>query len=239
MEILIGREAGSARLLVRVDGKDKFYGNAGSVPNSVSRKHCKLVRDSNNCWSIVNVKPENITYVKGMQVDTKHIAIDDVIELGKDRYLLNLKAIVAVIEKEHPRSYSISPLEKVWTDYHQTKLNIQIKEKKSAAIRSVTGIFSMSAVACGFIPGIADVVALRVFLYAIGFLVGIYFFVVTYRSSSKLPLFMDKLERDFRKNYACPNPDCKRFMGNQPYEDVRRMGSCPYCKSQFTDEHTS
>lgn len=239
MELVLGRESGASRLHIVVNGKDCFYGAAGSVPRSVSRQHCKLIVDDSGNYTIVNLKPENVTYVNGLPVASKRFQPKtDQVELGADRYQLAVPVILKALlgDKEPPKTYSIAHLEKVWDEYHDTKLDMQIKEKKTAAIRSVTGVFSMAAVACGFIPGIAELTALRVLLYAVGLLLAVYFFVKLYRSSSEQPKFMDALDKKFRRNYVCPNPDCKQFMGYQPYEELRRKTTCPCCRSKLTDK---
>lgn len=239
MELIFGRESGASRLHIVVNGKDCFYGAAGSVPRSVSRQHCKLVIDDSGNYTIVNLKPENVTYVNGLPVASKRIRPDeDHVELGAEHYGLAVSAIMKALfgSKEPLKPYSIVPLEKVWNEYHDTKLEIQIKEKKTAAIRSVTGMFSMAAVACGFIPGIASLTALRVLLYAVGLLLAVYFFVKLYRSSSEQPKFMDALDKKFRRNYVCPNPDCGQFMGYLPYEELKKKTTCPYCKCKLTDK---
>ena len=44
MEILIGREnTNPRRLQISVGDVVKLYGETGSVPKSVSRRHCKLI----------------------------------------------------------------------------------------------------------------------------------------------------------------------------------------------------
>lgn len=235
MELIIGRESGASRLRISVNSQDHFLGNANSVPKSVSRQHCKLVTDGKGNCVIYNSKPENVTYVNGVQVDTKHIAMKDRIELGTDRYYLNIEAILKALDGTVPKSYSIRHLQKVWDDFHDAKLQIQIKEKKSAAIRSITGVFSMSAIFCGFIPGIADIPALRVVLYSAGLLLAVYFFVVTYRSSSELPKYLDNMDKKFHQDYVCPNPECHHFMGYQQYDDIKKTPGCPYCKSKYTE----
>ena len=113
---------------------------------------------------------------------------------------------------------------------------MQIKERKAGAIRSVTGVFSMAAVACGFIPGIAELTALRILLYAIGLLLAVYFFVKLYRSSSEQPKILDALDKKFRSNYVCPNPECGQFMGYQPYDELKKKPACPCCKSKFAEK---
>lgn len=236
MELIIGREAGASRLRISINNQDRFWGNANSVPKSVSRQHCKVVTDDKGGYIITNLKPENVTYVNGVQIESKHISGKDRIELGADRYFMDIAAIIKGLGASIPKSFSIRHLQEVWDEFHDTKLQIQIKEKKSAAIRSVTGVFSMSAIFCGFIPGIADLPALRVILYSAGLLLAIYFFVITYRSSSTLPKFLDDLDKKFHKDYVCPNPECHHFMGYQQYDDLKKMTSCPYCKSKFTEK---
>ncbi len=239
MELILGRESGNGRLHIVVNGKDCFYGTAGSVPRSVSRQHCKLVIGDDGNYTIVNLKPENVTYVNGVSVVSKRIVPKtDRVELGGERYLLPITVILKAVlgGAEPPKTYSIAHLQKVWDEYHDTKLEIQIKEKKTAAIRSVTGMFSMAAVACGFIPGISDFTVLRILLYAVGFLLAIYFFVKLYRSSSEMPRFMDALDKKFRKEYVCPNPDCNKFMGYVPYEELKNQTRCPSCKSKLVEK---
>lgn len=236
MELIIGRESGTSRLRISVNNQDHFFGSTNSVPKSVSRQHCKLTIDDLGNGTIINLKPENITYVNETQVESKHISAKDRIELGSDRYYLDLNAILKGLKSMIPRSYSISHLQKIWDDFHDIKLQIQIKEKKSAAIRSVTGVFSMSAIFCGFIPGISDILALRVILYTTGLLLAIYFFAITYKSSSELPKYLDDLDKKFHKDYVCPNPECHHFMGYQQYDDLKKMPSCPYCKAQYTEK---
>lgn len=236
MELIIGRESGASRLRISINGQDHFWGNTNSVPKSVSRQHCRLVTDEKGGYVITNLKPENITYVNSIQVESKHITNKDRIELGADRYYLDIVTILKGLGGVIPESYSIRHLEKIWDENHDTKLQIQIKEKKSAAIRSVTGVFSMSAIFCGFIPGIADIPALRVMLYSAGLLLAVYFFVVTYRSSSQLPKFLDDMDKKFHKDYVCPNPECHHFMGYQQYDDLKKMTSCPYCKAKYTEK---
>lgn len=233
MEIVIGRESPNSRLRISVDNKDFFLGENGSVPKSVSRQHCKLTIKEKGNYVITNIR--NITYVNGVEVESKHITDNDCVELGSDRYYLNIAAICKIIANASPSTYSIRHLEKVWDEFHDTKLRIQIKEKKSVAIRSVTSVFSMSAIFCGFIPGIAEYTSLRVALYSAGLLLGVYFFIVTYRSSSTLPKFLDDLDKKFHKDYVCPNPDCHHFMGYQQYDDLKKMPGCPYCKSKYTN----
>lgn len=235
MDIIIGREGESSRLhLVGSGNKEKFIGYPGSVPRSVSRTHCKLTVDEKLNMSVTNLKAENSTFVNGVAVLSKHITAKDVVELGGDRYRLDVEAVLKAFGGNLPRIYSIKHLEQVWNHYHDTKLNVQIKERRANAIRSVSGIFSMMSIACGFIPGID--MTFRIVLYAVALLLGIYFFFGSYRSSSETPKFLDDLDRQFHDDYVCPNPECHHFMGYQPYKELKKNGGCLYCKALFTED---
>jgi pSer/pThr/pTyr-binding forkhead associated (FHA) protein len=94
MELIIGREAGASRLRISINNQDRFWGNANSVPKSVSRQHCKVVTDDKGGYIITNLKPENVTYVNGVQIESKHISGKDRIELGADRYFMDIAAII-------------------------------------------------------------------------------------------------------------------------------------------------
>lgn len=149
MDVLIGREGGRSRLRVSVYQQDKFCGNPGSVPKSVSRQHCKLTVGDDGSMVIANLKPDIDTYVNGLQIEKKQISMNDRVELGQDRYLLNLDMIMNIITNTVPSSYSIQHLKEVWEIYHEEKLKIQIKERRFNAISSISGVFSMSAVVLG------------------------------------------------------------------------------------------
>ena len=188
MEVIIGRESGSSRLHISGYNLEKFLGNPGSVPKSVSRQHCKLSVDAQGNCTIINLKPENCTLVNGVAIESKHITFSDRVELGPEHFRINQKEIIeSVTGKEMPQTFSILPLQRVWDEYNDKKLQFQIKERKSASVQSVVGIISMLSIACGFIPGIP--LGLRVVLYLIALVLGIYFFVIRYKQSEEAPLY--------------------------------------------------
>ena len=127
MELIIGRDAGASRLRISINNQDRFWGNANSVPKSVSRQHCKVVTDDKGGYIITNLKPENVTYVNGVQIESMHISGKDRIELGADRYFMDIAAIIKGLGASIPKSFSIGHLLEVWDEFHVTKLQIQIK----------------------------------------------------------------------------------------------------------------
>lgn len=235
MEVIIGRESGSSRLHISGYNLEKFLGNPGSVPKSVSRQHCKLSVDAQGNCTIINLKPENCTLVNGVAVESKHITFSDRVELGPEHFRINQKEIIeSVTGKEMPQTFSILPLQRVWDEYNDKKLQFQIKERKSASVQSVVGIISMLSIACGFIPGIP--LGLRVVLYLIALVLGIYFFVIRYKQSGEAPLYLADLDKKFHEDYVCPNPKCRRFLGYSPYSDLRKTKGCYQCNAKYTEE---
>ncbi len=243
MELTIGREEGKQRLQVTSDnGTVKYYGNPGSVPKSVSRQHCKLQVINENELLIINIKPANKTLVNGIAVMQKHIGYNDLVELGKDRYILSLSAIVNAFS-QHPTyqtgnqdqqqapSYSIAHLEKIWNDYNQAKLDAQIQQAKENAISSVTGLFSMAAIMAGFIPGVPFII--RAAIYVVAFALAGFFFYSRIRKASYYPKFYQELDKKLHKDYICPNPNCGRFLGYQPYDDLIKNKKCFTCGCEY------
>lgn len=235
MEVILGRESGTSRLHISGYNIEKFLGNPGSVPRSVSRQHCKLSVDTQGNCIITNLKPENVTFVNGVTVESKHIIFSDQVELGTEHYQINVKEIIeSVTGKEVPETYSILPLKRIWDEYNDAKLQFQIKERKSASIQSVVGIISMLSIACTFISGIS--ITLRIVLYSIALVLAIYFFITRYKQSDKAPRFLADLDKKFHEEYVCPNPKCRRFLGYSPYSDLRKTKGCYQCNAKYTEE---
>lgn len=131
MELIIGREAGASRLRISINNQDRFWGNANSVPKSVSRQHCKVVTDDKGGYIITNLKPENVTYVNGVQIESKHISGKDRIELGADRYFMDIAAIIKGLGASIPKSFSIRHLQEVWDEFIIRKSKFPQNPKRS------------------------------------------------------------------------------------------------------------
>ena len=139
MDIIIGRESGVAepRLCLKTGNITKYIGAAGSVPRSVSRSHCVITLDEGNNLSIKNVSDQNALYVNGMEYKSKSITDSDLVELGPEKYRLDVTAVIKAFKTPastpsnnsapNVKSYNISSLKRVWNDYTQAKLDIQIR----------------------------------------------------------------------------------------------------------------
>lgn len=223
MEIIIGRNANNGKLLLTVDGKDQQQlTTSGSVSPSVGTAHCKLTI-INGQMRLRNLDINNYTYVNGQSIESKAITQNDQIVLGSEGYLLDwnlLKPFTPI---------DIRPLKKVWEDFEQQNIQIQIEDRKFNALRSATGIITMLAIALSIATGGKSI--WYIVLYGIAIAISVICFIKAYRDSSKLPQKRQELNKIFQHDYVCPH--CGHFMGNQPYDILAQNGCCPYCRKQF------
>lgn len=212
MEIIIGRDIQSGKLSLKVDGKGEIQG----------QQHCKLTIN-NGQMRLNNLDVNNYTYVNGQSIESKAVTLNDMIELGKDHYLLDWSQLKPYLPID------IGPLKLVWEEYERQNLKLQIKERKFNALRSATGLITMIAIVLSLASGGRNKWYLM--LYAIAIIISVAFFIKAYIDSSKLPQKRQDLSKQFQRDYVCPH--CGHFMGNQPFDILVQNSSCPYCKKQF------
>lgn len=231
-EAIIGRQHGTNCLLMKV--KDKGYplsGN-GTVPNTVSSSHCKLTVDDDGTWRLSNIKAELDTFVDGLQIDTKRVSPNSRVELGANHFVLDMHKVETIIKQLQPSVFSLRPLEQIWKDYDEEKLQMQNKEMKIANFQRLQGALSMSAMLLGFIPQLG---VFRWIIIGLALLIAIFFFIRGSQVSNSLPMKLKKLNDEFETKYLCPNPDCPRFMGYRPYNQLQYDKGCPHCQCKYTN----
>lgn len=242
MEIIIGREEGARRLHCIADGREFNVGQAGCVPASVSRKHCKIVINGSS-MSIENLKPHNITFVDGNQVFCKGITASSRVQLGNERFTVPLQQILQLATGQQtvgntgaPQqplapSFSLRPMEDVWNAYNQRNLDIVAEAAKSANRQKLQGILSMLGMCVGFIPGIDQ--TLRIVIIVGALLVAIYFFLKG-SNGDTVQQQQNDLDTEFAKKYKCPNPSCGKPFGRQPYHMIKYNKQCFACGCKYT-----
>ncbi|MBQ7422194.1 MAG: FHA domain-containing protein [Prevotella sp.] len=224
MDIIIGRNAQTRQLSVMKDGKTTLYGQAGSVPMDVSRQHMSLMAMGDGKWMLKNLNAQNVTFVNGVAAESKTVTEADKIELGNSRYQFPWKAI----QEKKEESVDIRPLAKVWEEYNEEKLQLQIAERKFNAARSAVGVITMLAIACSFILGHGPI---YLALYAVAIGVSILFAIRAYNNSSEIPKKQEALKKQFQRRYTCPK--CGHFMGWQDYDIIIQGDACPYCRTKY------
>ena len=231
MDLIIGRESGveKPRLAVEQNGRVSYWGKPGSVPMSVSRKHCHVTIGEDAIVSIEDITSNNFLYINGLDCKKKgNLKIGDTIELGPDKYRLDLEGIVKGLASQ--QSVSISHLEEVFNTYQQEKINTQVSQGRFNALSALPGVLSMTSIGLAvFIPNVRIVMIVIAAVFALAFA------LIRYRNASKLPLKTKQLEETFREKYVCPNPACGHFLGMTPYKELLKNRTCPYCKSKFTE----
>ena len=260
--ILIGKEPGQGRLLISVtaNGQTKAtaIGNMDSVPNCVSRckpaegiAHCRITIDANGGMTLTNLKPQNVTFVNGTEIVSKKVSPESRVELGKNRYPINLYTILSAASQivgtnnpvnppkpASPTNYprSIRHLERVWNDYDKALYDIQIRQKKDGIFRSLYMPIIVASTLLGYALNFLGIDknltgVLSIFLYIIAASVlfyGIYKFVKD-KSIEERKELNDK----FQDDYICPH--CNHFLGFQAYKILKQNTNCPYCKGGFTE----
>lgn len=251
--ILIGKEPGNGRLLIAVKGggsiKTAIIGEIGCVPGTVSRckpaedvGHCKLTIDQNSNMTLTNLKPQNVTYVNGTEIMTKRVSPDSEIALGKDRYSINLNSILEIAKKlvgqgaaqgqQKQIEVSIKPLKKVWGDYNKQLKAIKIRQKNIGIFARVPIVFTMLGGGVStLMPDIRPYAIVFTFIALVITVIGIYK-QVTDKSMDE----QEKLTEKFQNTYVCPNPECRHFVGNQPYNILRQNKKCPYCGCKYSEK---
>lgn len=231
-EIIVGREEHSEnpRLAVNIGGNISYVGKPGCVTKHISRKHCKIVVEDDKSVSVYDLTSDNYIFVNGKECkQKKHLSVADKVELGSDRYPLDLQALIAIASSS--QEYSIAHLEKVYTDYQKQKMDFQVKQGKIAALSMLPGGLSMIS---GVVALLIEDVRVPMLAVAAVSLVGI--FIVRYFGAESNPQKMKRIEDTFHERYVCPNPACHQFLGAKPYKDFKHIKSCPYCKAKWVNK---
>lgn len=239
MEIIIGREEGARRLHCIVGGREFYVGQAGSVPLSVSRRHCRITVNGSSI-NIENIKAQNVTYVDGNQIFSKGITPTSRVQLGEERYLVPLQQILQLAGaltvnggdgQKEPPTFSLKPMKAVWEEYDNRRMEIQNKAAKTANKQRLQGIFSMLGMCIGFISGIDP--AIRIVIIVVALSIGIYFFVKGSIGTTVQQQLRD-LDEEYAKKYKCPNPACGNPFGPTPYWNIEHKKQCFTCGCKYT-----
>ncbi len=265
--LLIGKEPEKGCLLVAVCRNGHIVraftmGSAMSLPASVSRclpqqgvAHCKVDIDTQGMMTMTNLKWQNVTYVDGTDIQMPVIINEYYkrIELGRDRYQLNLNALLATASKmiggnggngggsgpEQPE-FSIAFLKRVWDDYDRQLMELQMAERKKANMSRLGGILSMLGMLLAVLPSMTDKVNIpdwvRFSMIGLALIIGIYTFVSSIRASDSFAVKKHKLDDQLYVRYVCPNPKCHHFMGMQPFVVIRQNKVCPYCRCKYSKD---
>lgn len=231
-EIIAGREEHSEnpRLALRIGGSISYMGKPGCVNKHMSRRHCRIVLEDDGSISVYDITSDNYITVNGKECKQKrHLAVSDTVEIGPDRYPLDLSAIVTLASSA--QEFSIAPLEAVFENYQKQKMQFQVQQGRINAISMLPGAISMIS---GCVAMIVESIRIPMLVVAAFFLICI--FVVRFLGAQSNPQKQRQMDEDFHDHYVCPNPACHQFLGAKPYKDLKHMKACPYCKAKWTNK---
>ena len=238
MDAFIGRNSTTNQLLVKINGREMNLGDENTVPTTVSEMHCQLHVGPNEKMKLVNLKPGlNYTWVNGNVIEEMTVEENSRIGLGPDEWSLDLKMVLDELRSMgylEKRPVSIAHLEEVYKRNHDKMFEVQVKQSRFQALRSITGILSPIAILIGFYLGAKDsYITLLIYVLLVGS--GIFFFLQQWKDSKRLLLLKEDIKNEFEKNYVCPNPECHRFLGSQSFDEVKKMKRCPHCLTPFKE----
>lgn len=228
MQVIIGRDAKTSQLAVVIGQQVVRLGTPGSVPQTVSRQHCRITATEDGLYQVENLKEANITYINNVGIEKTVFRPTDTLSLGIDRYKVDTQALFALIEKATPKTADIRPLRKVWEKHEQYLMDQRIKSGRFMAIASSTGLLTIGAMVYTFISGGNEMV--RNTLYVIAAILILLTSIKRWRDAKRIPLEQKEENDRFRRKYSCPN--CGHSF-NTNYEELLNYDSCPFCKAKF------
>lgn len=248
-KILIGRDPEKSNLLIFMveNGKGCTFGATGSVPNSVSRcrpndgmAHARIEIDETGRLTIYNLNANNSIFVDGVEVSKKEIDRSSRIELGRDRYRLNLKEIFDGASKLVPAlPKSISHLKGVWDKYESEQDRIVLAQQEMAKKRMQPIIVSSAS---GIVSGIAACVELSTLWLTLPVTAIVsYLYYRNYNSKDTSHQDRRAATNEFQRSYVCPS--CGHFLGNLPYDILKNNLTnpkdhkmyCSHCKCELIE----
>lgn len=195
----------------------------------VSRYHARLIAESTDSMVIEDLGSANGTFVNGVQVARKHIALSDTILLGLD-HVLNLRE---VLREGNDFSLDFAKLKKVYDDYVAAKIKIQSSNQfKTRVLQSLPfALVGIAGLLIGFLgKGSKGVFFASLLIAIIAPTIGIF---LGARQAAKTPAQLQALADRFKTDYVCPK--CNTFLGEIPWESLVKKKACPVpsCKARW------
>lgn len=225
------------QLIYRKVSIGRGKGNDILIDNpDVSRQHAMITFITDHVLLLEDKNSTHGTTVNGQRVERKIIGFDDqVMVAGQELIDLNIVRQKGGSLREDNRRIDktsmaeldfrneFRTLEKMFEMYTQVSEALMVNTPRHQAwLRATFSITPLLGMAFG----------------PFGIAFGVMGSVVGQILSAELINPSEKklsLEKEFKRNYVCPNPTCKRFLGFTPYADLRYQKKCSRCKCQWAD----
>lgn len=243
--ILVGKKPTGNDLMISVNSNGKTRSACttafGRVPGSVSRckpehdiAHCKISIDSNGVVSITNVKSENYTFVNGMEVVSKKINSKSTVELGPNRFRIDITEIISIASK------LISRIPEGNLKNARSKFETAMRSSRQEAKSNIAVCNTFTALA--ILAGITTIILKKAEPYTLLYIaplvltaIAAVFTVLKFTTLYKMRHVDAQRNaiKEYIKEFSCPN--CGAFIGDIPYEKLKSMPQCPECNERLTN----
>ena len=240
MEIYVGKDPEKMVISAAVELQGKFktvvLPELGNVPASVSRlmpaagkSHCRIEVQPDGSMLIENMNPANATYVNGNEIVKKRVAGDAKVELGVDRFPLDLNAVLSSVSSVLPAS--IAPLEAVWNEYERRKEAIAKKQLDRGRKRLLPMI--IGAVSGILAPILGTFGTGTLFITVPIAVVSLLIYIRMFSGKDTSIEDNKAAQDDLIDKYIGPGGG--HFRGTSPCGVVRQNKKCSYCGKEWRD----
>lgn len=198
---------------------------------SVSRRHCKLTEQSDGTFLLEDLGSTNGTFVNGVKIIRTTVNRNASITLGS--LTVSVEALVGPKPQEFTKDFL--RLKSVYDQYHQELIKLEKADRMKNFYRSLPPTISAIVFALTlFLNGESAMIA-RSITGVVTILFVVWSTFTAYKSNKKLPEQRQQLFKQFQIDYVCPNPKCKHYLGDIPFENLQNRGTCDYCKCKWVE----
>ena len=188
------------------------------VPHQkISSKHCVVKKNAEGEFIVEDLGSTNGTFVNNKRILQTLLKAGDELKLAD--FTIDLNVIFAIFGlKPIPENLNYDEIKKQESVHLEF---IKLKKVYENYISQKKKIMAGSSIAStGLRAGLS-------LIPVVGNALGIMASGVTNTTQTK----MIELDEKFKSEYVCPV--CYRFLGQEPYENLTRRGSCLFCKSNW------
>ena len=202
---------------------------------SVSRQHLEVTPLGDGRYHIKNIG-RNGTKVNGLNIDETTVEVTTPLQLGAS-YKTTLQQL---LQLQPPETVDISHLESIYKRFTTDKARLRRDQMKPTYYRTLATaslpFIGLLAVLFKYLfqdfEYINTILIVSVaVLVPIGIGLLIYSISIQKRITQEVPERENALINKFKIEYICPK--CKKFLGDQPVEALRKQGKCPYCQTKW------
>ncbi len=182
----------------------------------VSREHAEFIKNDDNKYIIKDLGTPHGTFVNGSR--TKQAKIDEKSTVQLADFIIDTNILLSKINSsDYKKKETYAQLEEkkiIRIKFEKLKIVYDQYKKDKKKIQRGGGLKKTGVrAALALIPILGN---------AIGIMMG---------EVLDVNKDLEELNENFKKDYVCPN--CYKFFGIEPYENIEKRGYCYYCKTKF------